>query len=152
MPSRSSLYISSANFNSDLTLARARLTFTNAWPERDLTSFCVRAPAVVVLLFVMSGSVNTQALMSSAKRFPRYLHLPKQEKRDSGQRSALWGACLTLLHTSAYEITIRPMNRAAQQLGRLARGKPKYYSRAEIKKRTKRLAEARKKRWPRRRR
>jgi hypothetical protein len=39
------------------------------------------------------------------------------------------------------------MNKAAQQLGRLARGKPKRYSPAEIKKRTKRLAEARKKRW-----
>jgi hypothetical protein len=42
------------------------------------------------------------------------------------------------------------MNRAAQKLGRLARGKPKQYSPAEIKKRTKRLAAARKKRWARR--
>jgi hypothetical protein len=41
----------------------------------------------------------------------------------------------------------RAMNKAAQQLGRLARGKEKHYSPAEIKKRTKRLAEARKKRW-----
>jgi len=40
------------------------------------------------------------------------------------------------------------MNKAAQQLGRLARGKPKHYSVEEIKKRTKRLLEAaRKKRW-----
>jgi hypothetical protein len=43
------------------------------------------------------------------------------------------------------------MNRAAQQLGKLARGKEKHYSPAEIKKRTKRLAEARKKRWARKR-
>jgi hypothetical protein len=39
------------------------------------------------------------------------------------------------------------MNRAAQKLGRLARGKPKRYSSAEIARRKKRLAEARKKRW-----
>ena len=39
------------------------------------------------------------------------------------------------------------MNKAAQSLGRLAKGKPKKYSQAEIKARTKRLAEARKKRW-----
>jgi hypothetical protein len=43
------------------------------------------------------------------------------------------------------------MNKAAQQLGRLARGKPKHYSPAEIKKRTERLAKARKKRWPKKR-
>jgi hypothetical protein len=39
------------------------------------------------------------------------------------------------------------MNKAAQSLGRLARGVPKKYSSAEIQRRTKRLAEARKKRW-----
>jgi hypothetical protein len=39
------------------------------------------------------------------------------------------------------------MNKAAQSLGRLARGVPKNYSRAEIARRTKRLAEARKKRF-----
>jgi hypothetical protein len=42
------------------------------------------------------------------------------------------------------------MNKAAQQLGRMAAGKPKHYSAAEIKKRKKRLAEARKKRWAKR--
>jgi len=40
------------------------------------------------------------------------------------------------------------MNKAAQQLGRLARGKPKRISQAESKRRRERLAEARKKRWP----
>lgn len=40
------------------------------------------------------------------------------------------------------------MNRAAQALGRLARGVPKSYTREEIEARTKRLAEARLKRWP----
>jgi len=40
------------------------------------------------------------------------------------------------------------MNRAAQTLGRLARGKPKKYTAAELERRKKRLAEARKKRWP----
>jgi hypothetical protein len=44
------------------------------------------------------------------------------------------------------------MNKAAQQLGRLARGKPKHYSAEEIKKRTKRLlAAAKKNRWPKKR-
>jgi hypothetical protein len=40
------------------------------------------------------------------------------------------------------------MNKAAQQLGRLARGKPKRISQAESKRRRASLAEARKKRWP----
>lgn len=39
------------------------------------------------------------------------------------------------------------MNKAAQSLGRLAKGKPKNYSPDEIKARTERLAKARKKRW-----
>ena len=39
------------------------------------------------------------------------------------------------------------MNKAAQALGRMARGVPKNYSPAEIARRKKRLAEARKKRW-----
>ena len=43
------------------------------------------------------------------------------------------------------------MNKAAQQLGRLAAGKPKNYSAAELARRKKRLADARKKRWPRKR-
>jgi hypothetical protein len=42
------------------------------------------------------------------------------------------------------------MNRAASQLGKLAAGKPKTYSAAEIERRKKRLAEARLKRWPKR--
>lgn len=40
------------------------------------------------------------------------------------------------------------MNPYAQALGRLAAGKPKNYSKAERERRRKRLAEARKKRWP----
>lgn len=40
------------------------------------------------------------------------------------------------------------MNKAAQSIGRLAAGKPKNYSAAELAKRKKRLADARKKRWP----
>lgn len=40
------------------------------------------------------------------------------------------------------------MNKAAQQLGRMARGKKKNLSPQEIERRTKRLADARKKRWP----
>jgi len=40
------------------------------------------------------------------------------------------------------------MNEAAQALGRLAAGKPKNYSVAELARRKKRLADARKKRWP----
>jgi hypothetical protein len=40
------------------------------------------------------------------------------------------------------------MNRAASQLGKMAAGKPKRFSPEEIAKRTKRLAAARKKRWP----
>ena len=39
------------------------------------------------------------------------------------------------------------MNRAAQALGRLARGIPKTYSPSELAARTKRLSEARAKRW-----
>lgn len=39
------------------------------------------------------------------------------------------------------------MNRAAQALGRRARGVPKKYSEQQIDERTKRLAEARAKRW-----
>ena len=40
------------------------------------------------------------------------------------------------------------MNRAAQQLGRMGRGKPKTLTQAERKRRARRLAEARKARWP----
>lgn len=40
------------------------------------------------------------------------------------------------------------MNKAAQQLGRLAAGKPKNYTVAELARRKKRLAAARLKRWP----
>ena len=40
------------------------------------------------------------------------------------------------------------MNRAAQALGRLAKGVPKSYTPSEIEARTKRLVEARAKRWP----
>lgn len=40
------------------------------------------------------------------------------------------------------------MNRDAQRLGRLGRGKPKRFSQAELERRKKRLAEARKLRWP----
>jgi len=40
------------------------------------------------------------------------------------------------------------MNKAAQQLGRLAAGKSKNYTAAELARRKKRLADARKKRWP----
>jgi hypothetical protein len=43
------------------------------------------------------------------------------------------------------------MNKAAQHLGRLARGKPKRISQAERKRRRERLSEARKKRWARKR-
>jgi hypothetical protein len=39
------------------------------------------------------------------------------------------------------------MNLAAQALGRMARGVPKRYTAAELARRKKRLAEARKKRW-----
>jgi hypothetical protein len=39
------------------------------------------------------------------------------------------------------------MNKAAQALGRRAKGVPKNYSAAQIAERTKRLAEARTKRW-----
>lgn len=39
------------------------------------------------------------------------------------------------------------MNKAAQQLGRLAKGVPKKLSKAEINRRKKRLADARKLRW-----
>jgi len=45
----------------------------------------------------------------------------------------------------------RDMNKAAQQLGRLAKGKPKRISQAESKRRRESLAEARKKRWPKKR-
>ena len=40
------------------------------------------------------------------------------------------------------------MKNPASELGKMARGVPKKYSKSEIAKRTKRLAEARKKRWP----
>lgn len=40
------------------------------------------------------------------------------------------------------------MNRAAQALGRRAKGVPKNYTAAELERRTKRLALARAKRWP----
>ncbi len=40
------------------------------------------------------------------------------------------------------------MNKAAQALGRMAAGKPKNFSAAELERRKKRLAEARQKRWP----
>jgi hypothetical protein len=40
------------------------------------------------------------------------------------------------------------MNRAAQALGRLARGVPKSYTPAELERRKQRLALARAKRWP----
>jgi len=40
------------------------------------------------------------------------------------------------------------VNKAAQELGRLGKGKPKTLSKAERKRRAERLAEARKKRWP----
>lgn len=40
------------------------------------------------------------------------------------------------------------MNKAAQALGRLAAGKPKRYTAAELARRKKRLADARLKRWP----
>jgi hypothetical protein len=40
------------------------------------------------------------------------------------------------------------MNRAAQALGRLAKGVPKKFSAAELARRKKLLSEARKKRWP----
>jgi len=39
------------------------------------------------------------------------------------------------------------LNKAAQALGRLGKGIPKNYTEEEIEKRTKRLTEARKKRW-----
>lgn len=40
------------------------------------------------------------------------------------------------------------MNKAAQKLWRLAAGRPKNYSKSEIKRRVKRMAAARAKRWP----
>lgn len=40
------------------------------------------------------------------------------------------------------------MNRAAQAVGRLAKGVPKQFSREEIERRSKLLAVARAKRWP----
>jgi len=40
------------------------------------------------------------------------------------------------------------VNRAAQALGRMAKGVPKIYSAEQIAERTKRLAAARAKRWP----
>ncbi len=43
---------------------------------------------------------------------------------------------------------MKPKNPAAQALGRLAAGVPKTYTAAELARRKKRLAEARKKRWP----
>jgi hypothetical protein len=44
--------------------------------------------------------------------------------------------------------TLESMNKAASQLGKLAKGVKKTLSKEEIARRTKRLAEARKKRWP----
>jgi hypothetical protein len=41
-----------------------------------------------------------------------------------------------------------PMNKLAQALGRLAKGKPKTYTKAELARRKARLALARAKRWP----
>jgi len=61
------------------------------------------------------------------------------ESRSRGKRSDEQAAYFGLTRAQAIE------------LGRLARGKSKRYSPAEIKKRTKRLAEARKKRWAKRR-
>lgn len=43
------------------------------------------------------------------------------------------------------------MNKAAQRLGRMAAGKPKDFSAAELERRRERLAAARKKRWPKKR-
>lgn len=43
------------------------------------------------------------------------------------------------------------MNKAASELGRLGRGVPKNYTSAELERRRKRLAAARKKRWPKKR-
>ncbi len=43
------------------------------------------------------------------------------------------------------------MNRAARALGRMAKGKPKHYSKAEIVIRTARLKLARARRWPKKR-
>jgi hypothetical protein len=40
------------------------------------------------------------------------------------------------------------MNKAAQQLGRLGKGKKKTLAQEEIERRKKRLADAREKRWP----
>jgi len=40
------------------------------------------------------------------------------------------------------------MNKNASALGKLARGKPKHFSKEDIEKFTLRLAKARKKRWP----
>ena len=39
------------------------------------------------------------------------------------------------------------MNKSASALGKLAKGKPKNYTQAELDRRAKRLAEARKLRW-----
>jgi hypothetical protein len=44
--------------------------------------------------------------------------------------------------------TLDAMNKAASQLGKLAKGKKKTYSKEELARRASRLAEARKKRWP----
>jgi hypothetical protein len=40
------------------------------------------------------------------------------------------------------------IRKAAQLLGELAKGKPKHYTKKELEKRTKRILEAGKKRWP----
>jgi len=45
-------------------------------------------------------------------------------------------------------VLLRMTNKAAQQLGRMGKGKPKTLTQAERKRRGKRLAEARKLRWP----
>jgi hypothetical protein len=47
------------------------------------------------------------------------------------------------LHPSA-----ATMNKLAQKLGRLAKGKPKHYDAAELARRRERLAKARLRRWP----
>jgi hypothetical protein len=43
------------------------------------------------------------------------------------------------------------VNKAASELGKLGRGVPKNYTTAELERRRKRLAAARKKRWPKKR-
>jgi len=47
----------------------------------------------------------------------------------------------------ARDVGEHQINKAAQELGRLGKGKPKTLTKAERKRRAERLAEARKKRW-----